>query len=60
MFMDELTGMLPFLLGARRANLDAAVATLRGARRAEELGEGRFKLPHDQHDRLELLRGSAG
>ena len=30
------------------------------ARRAEELGEGRFKLPHAQHDRLELLRGSAG
>ena len=27
-----------------------------GARRAEELGEGRFELLRDQHERLELLR----
>jgi hypothetical protein len=62
MFMDKLTGMLPFLLlGALGvANLVAAVAALRGARRAEELGEGRFELLRDQHERLELLRGSAG
>ena len=59
--MEELKGMLPFLvLGALGlANLVAAVGALRGARRAEELGEGRFKLPRDQHDRLELLRGTS-
>ena len=27
-----------------------------GARRSEELGEGRFELLRDQHERLELLR----
>ena len=56
--MDKLSGMLPFLalgtLGV--ANVVAAVGALRGARRAEELGEGRFELLRDQHDRLELLR----
>jgi hypothetical protein len=46
MFVDKLSGMLPFLaLGALGvANLVAAIGTLRGARRAEELGEGRFEL----------------
>ncbi len=56
--MDKFSGMLPFLaigvLGV--ANLVAAVGALRGAHRAEELGEGRFELLRDQHDRLELLR----
>jgi chromosome segregation ATPase len=58
MIVDKLSGMLPFLaLGALGvANLVAAVDALRGARRAEELGEGRFELLRDQHDRLELLR----
>ena len=56
--MDKLSGILPFLaLGALGvANLVAAVGALRGARRAEELGEGRFELLRDQHERLELLR----
>ena len=42
--MDKLTGMLPFLaLGALGVvNLVAAVGAMRGARRAEELGEGRL------------------
>jgi len=58
MFMDNLSGMLPFLaLGAVGvANLGAAIGALRGTRRAEELREGRFELLRDQHDRLELLR----
>src|SRR5918994_27726 len=58
MFVDKLSGMLPFLalgtLGV--ANVVAALGALRGARRAEELGEGRFELLRDQHERLELLR----
>ena len=56
--MDKLSGMLPFLaLGALGvANLVAAIGALRGVRRAEELGEGRFELLRDQHERLELLR----
>jgi len=58
MFVNNLWGMLPFLaLGALGlANLAAAVGALRVARRAEELGEGRFELLLDQHERLELLR----
>jgi hypothetical protein len=58
MFVDKLSGMLPFIaLGALGvANLVAAIGALRGARRAEELGEGRFELLRDQHERLELLR----
>jgi hypothetical protein len=56
--VDKLLGMLPFLaLGALGvANLAAAVGALRGAGRTEELGESRFELLRDQHDRLELLR----
>jgi predicted metal-dependent phosphoesterase TrpH len=58
MFVDKLWGMLPFLaLGAPGvANLFAAVGALRGTRRAEVLGEGRYELLRDQHARLELLR----
>jgi hypothetical protein len=58
MFVDKLLGMLPFLaLGALGvANLVAAVGALRGSRRAEELGEERYELLRDQHERLELLR----
>jgi len=57
-FVDKLSGMLPFLaLGALGvANLLAAIGAWRGARRAEEHGEGRFELLRDQHERLELLR----
>ena len=56
--MDKLSGMLPFIaLGALGvANLVAAIGALWGARRAEELGEGRFELLRDQLERLELLR----
>jgi hypothetical protein len=58
MFVDKLSGMLPFLaLGALGVvNLVAPIGALRGTRRAEELGEGRFELLRDQHERLELLR----
>jgi hypothetical protein len=57
MFVDKLSGMLPFLaLGALGVANLIAVSALRGARRAEELGEGRFELLRDQHERLELLR----
>jgi hypothetical protein len=56
--VDKLSGMLPFLaLGALGvANLIAAIGAWRRARRAEELGEGRYELLRDQHERLELLR----
>jgi hypothetical protein len=49
--------MLPFLaLGALGvADLVALIGPLR-ARKAEELGEGRFELLRDKHERLELLR----
>jgi hypothetical protein len=55
--VDKLSGKLPFLaLGALGvANLVAAVGALWDAHRTEELGEGRFELLRDQHDRLELL-----
>src|SRR5687768_8750296 len=57
MFVDKLSELLPFLtLGALGVNLVAAVGALRGARRSEELREGRFELLRDQHERLELLR----
>ena len=53
MVVDKLWGCFPFLaLGALGVvNLVAAVGALRGARRTEELGEGRFELLRDQHDR---------
>jgi hypothetical protein len=46
MFVAKLSGMLPFLaLGALGvANLAAPIGALRGTRRAQELGEGRFEL----------------
>jgi hypothetical protein len=57
-FVDHILGLLPFLaLGALGvANLAAAMGAMRGARRAEEIGEGRFELLRDQQQRLELLR----
>jgi hypothetical protein len=60
MFVDKLLWILPFLaLGTLGlANLVAAVSALRGTRRAEELGEGRYELLRDQHERLELLRST--
>jgi hypothetical protein len=58
MFVDKFLGMVPFLaLGALGVgNLLAAIGALRGTRRAEELGEERYDLLRDQHERLELLR----
>jgi hypothetical protein len=58
MLVDKLMEMVPFLaLGALGvATFVAAVGALRGTRRAEEIGEGRFELLRDQHERLELLR----
>jgi hypothetical protein len=54
MFVDKLSGMLPFLaLGALGvANLVAAIGALRGTRRAEELGEGRFELLREERRML--------
>jgi hypothetical protein len=48
--VDKFSGMLPFLaIGVLDvANLVAAVGALRGASRAEELGEGRFKLLREE------------
>ena len=57
MFVDKVSGMLPFLaLGALGVANLVAIGALQSARRAEELGEGRFELLRDQHERLELLR----
>jgi hypothetical protein len=58
MFVDKLSEMLPLLaIGALGvADLVAAIGVLRGARSAEELGEGRFELLRDQHERPPLLR----
>jgi len=58
MFVDKAFGDAslprPQCLGV--ANLVAAIGALRGARRAEVLGEGRFELRRDQHERPPLLR----
>src|SRR5215208_4999789 len=58
MFVDKAFGDAslprPQCLGV--ANLVAAIGALRGARRAEVLGEGRFELLRDQHERPPLLR----
>jgi hypothetical protein len=58
MFVDKLSEMLPFLaLGTLGVvNLVAAVGALRGARRSEELGEGRIELLREHNERLKLLR----
>jgi hypothetical protein len=57
MFVDKAFGDAslprPQCLGV--ANLVAAIGALRGARRAEVLGEGRFELLRDQHERPPLL-----
>ena len=58
MFLDTATQMLPFLalgiLGV--CTFLVALGALRSARRAEQLGEGRYELLRDQAERLELLR----
>jgi len=57
MFVDKLSVLSFLTLGALGvANLLAAIGTLRGTRKVEELGEGRFEPLRDQHERLELLR----
>jgi hypothetical protein len=57
-FVNAPMQMFPFLaLGAVGiATLVVAVGALRSARRSEELGENRFELLREQHERLELLR----
>ena len=57
MFLDTVKQMLPFLslgtLGV--ATLLVAFGALRSARRAEEVGESRYELLHEQAERLELM-----
>jgi hypothetical protein len=56
--VNTVIEILPFLaLGALGiATLGVASGALRSALRAEKLGEDRFELLRDQHERLELLR----
>ena len=48
--------LLPVVLLVSVATLAIAIGILRSSRRSEELGEDRYELLRDQHDRLELLR----
>jgi colicin import membrane protein len=48
--------LLPAVLLVGIATLAIAVGALRSSRRSQELGEDRYELLRDQHDRLELLR----
>ncbi len=56
--VNTVIEILPFfVLGALGiATLGVASGALRSALRAEQLGEDRFELLRDQHERLELLR----
>ncbi len=51
--IDALLAIV-FLVGV--ATLAVAIGALRSSRRSEGLGENRFELLRDQHERLELLR----
>jgi hypothetical protein len=57
MFVDKAFGdaSLPRPQCLSVANLVAAIGALRGAHRAKVLGEGRFELLRDQHERPSLL-----
>jgi chromosome segregation ATPase len=48
--------LLPVVLLVSFATLAVAIVALRSSRRSEEIGENRYELLRDQHDRLELLR----
>src|SRR5918992_2379945 len=48
--------LLPVILLASIASFTVAILTFRCSRRSEKLGEDRYELLRDQHDRLEMLR----
>ena len=48
--------LLPVILLISIATFAIAIGTLRSSRRSEDLGEDRYELLRDQHDRLEMLR----
>src|ERR687897_715668 len=48
--------LLPVILLASVASFTVAILTFRSSRRSENLGEDRYELLRDQHDRLEMLR----
>src|ERR671916_654308 len=51
-----IDALLPIVLAVSIAILAVTALALRSSRRAEDLGEDRFELLRDQHERLELLR----
>src|SRR5215203_5642496 len=48
--------LLPGVFFVSIVTLAIAIGTLRSSRRSEGLGEDRYELLRDQHDRLEMLR----
>src|SRR5215208_4422745 len=48
--------LLPVILLASVASFSVAILTFLSSRRTENLGEDRYELLRDQHDRLEMLR----
>src|SRR5215211_7230917 len=48
--------LLPAVLLVSIVTLAVAIGALRSSRRSEDLGEDRYELLRDQHDRLEMLR----
>src|SRR5215216_798782 len=48
--------LLPVVLLVGIVTLAIAIGTLRSSRRSEDLGEDRYELLRDQHDRMEMLR----
>jgi hypothetical protein len=48
--------LLPAVLWVSIVPLAVAIGALRSSRRSEGLGEDRYELLRDQHDRLEMLR----
>src|SRR5215204_3999089 len=48
--------LLPVVLLVSIMTLAVAIGALRSSRRSEDLGEDRYELLRDQHDRLEMLR----
>src|SRR5215211_8769075 len=48
--------LLPAVLLVSIMTLAIAIGALRSSRRSENLGEDRYELLRDQHDRLEMLR----
>src|SRR5215210_6835049 len=47
--------LLPVVLLISIATLAVAISALRSSRRSEGLGEDRYELLRDQHDRLEMM-----